>query len=61
MPAMPHTLRDRCPECLGLLAVEPREYSADDDVVQCEYRCPTCGHVWVTRWAAAVLGGGAAA
>lgn len=23
--------RDRCPKCSGLLAVTPREYSADDD------------------------------
>lgn len=53
------TLRDRCPKCGGLLAVTPREYSADDDHLRCDYRCPDpdCAHEWVVRWAIGVLDG----
>jgi hypothetical protein len=57
---MPHaalTLRDRCPKCGGLLAVAPRGCSADDDHVQCEYKCPDpdCQHEWIVRWGLGVL------
>lgn len=57
MDMLPH---DRCPECLGLLAVTPYEYHADDHVVQYKYVCPNpdCRHEWTAQWGLGVLDDG---
>jgi hypothetical protein len=60
MAATAPAVRDRCPKCCGLLAVTPREFSVDDDVVTYAYQCPDadCRHAWIVRWALGVLGHG---
>lgn len=45
-------MTDNCPACCAS-PVEPAASRADGDQITDRYRCPRCGHTWVTRRSAA--------
>lgn len=44
---------DGCPQCVSGIPVHPYEvgHYPDGHCVRTWYRCPECGHQWMTNWA----------
>jgi hypothetical protein len=50
---------ERCPSCCVTPTVAPSLWTVRGDVLVAAYRCPTCQHGWVARWAVSTLDGAA--